>query len=134
MAAFINLKFPLRSFRRGFYEGNDTTVAAVTEDIKILLLTKKGERCINRHLGTNISVFDGIMFEQQNKEEIKTRVSEEIRSALKQWMPHVTLTNLEVIIDDDNQGLSLNYMLIKMKYILHNAPGITDTIQLKIVT
>ena len=132
MAGFINLKFPLRSFRRGFYEGNDTTIAAVTEDIKTLLLTKKGERCINRDLGTNISVFSGVLFEQQNKETIKAKVETEIKSALSKWMPYVILTKLEVITDDDDRGLALNYILIKMDYTLIGSSGLNEKIQIKI--
>lgn len=133
MASFINLKFPLRSYRRGFYEGNDTTIAAVTENIKTLLLTKKGERPIQRDLGCNLSVFDGVLFEQQTKEEIKEKVRTEIISALARWMPQVTLTGLEVYTDDDeNSGLAQNYLLIKMHYVLNNAPSVSDSIQLKI--
>ena len=51
----INLKFPLRAYRKGFFEMNNTTRAAIREDIKILLLTKKGERVVNSSIGTNIS-------------------------------------------------------------------------------
>ena len=35
----INLKFPLKSYRRGFFQGNTDTISAVREDIKTLLLT-----------------------------------------------------------------------------------------------
>jgi len=132
MASFINFKFPLRSYRRGFYEGNETTIAAVTENIKILLLTRKGERPINRSLGCSISTFQGILFEQQNKEEIKERVKMEITATMKKWMPQVALTGLEVDTDDENSGLALNYLLIRMKYALINAPNVSDSIQLKI--
>ena len=39
----INMKFPLKSFKRGFFEGNTDTLAAVRENIKTLLLTTKGK-------------------------------------------------------------------------------------------
>ena len=33
----INLKFPLKSYRRGFFQGNTDTIRAVRENIKVLL-------------------------------------------------------------------------------------------------
>ena len=66
----VNLKFPLRSFRKGFFEMNDTTIDAVKEDIKILLLTKKGERVVNSSIGTNIPILLGEMFEPIKKNEM----------------------------------------------------------------
>ena len=65
----INLKFPLRAFRKGFFEMNNTTVDAVREDIKILLLTKKGERVVNPTIGTNIPILLGELFEPIKKVE-----------------------------------------------------------------
>ena len=50
----INLKFPLKSYRRGFFQGNTDTISAVRENIKILLLTNKGERVMHANLGTGI--------------------------------------------------------------------------------
>ena len=59
----INLKFPLKSYRRGFFQGNTDTISAVRENIKILLLTLKGERVMHANLGTNIPVLQGQLFE-----------------------------------------------------------------------
>ena len=52
----INLKFPLKSYRRGFFQGNTDTISAVRENIKVLLLTTKGERVMHAELGTRIPV------------------------------------------------------------------------------
>ena len=54
----INLKFPLKSYRRGFFQGNTDTISAVRENIKTLLLTLKGERINDANLGTNIPVLN----------------------------------------------------------------------------
>mgnify|MGYP003657173871 CR=1 FL=1 len=37
MAGTINYSFPLRKFRQGFFEGNQDTIRAVRENIKILI-------------------------------------------------------------------------------------------------
>ena len=48
----INFKFPLKSFKQGFFQGNQTTKSAVREDIKVLLMTVKGERVMDKNMGT----------------------------------------------------------------------------------
>jgi len=131
----INFQFPLRSENSGFFSQNQTTIAAIREDIKTLLLTSKGERIIHSDLGTNISIFSGELFEQINPAEMKTRLTNEIKVTLEQWMPHIKLTTLEVIIEDDpsdNIGISRNDLLIKMNYTITDADKFTDSIQLRI--
>lgn len=128
----INLKWPLRSFQNGYFETNKTTLAAIKEDIKTLLLTRRGERVVNCDLGTNLSVFEGILFDQINKEEIKTRVSNEILSVLRRWMPNVMLTGLQVNTQDDDPKLQATQISIKMNYALKSATAAMDSIQIKV--
>ena len=131
----VNLKFPLRSFRKGFFEMNNTTLAAVREDIKVLLLTSKGERVINPAIGTNIPILLGQLFEPIDREEMESQIGAEIRGALETWMPYVTLTDIEVFRKEDNlRGFNLqeNDILVKMQYSLNNAEGLRDSIQLQI--
>ena len=128
----INFKFPLRKVGKGYFEGNKTTLAAVREDIKILLLTSKGERVMHKTLGTNIPIFDGELFDQISPEEMKIRLSNEIRTALKEWMPHIRLVSLEVIDFTKDDRLRPNEIVVKMDYVLTNAEQLKDTIQLRL--
>ncbi len=132
MARTINLKFPLRKFNRGFFMGNDTTLDAVKEDIKILLLTMKGERVVNVDLGTNIPVFDGILFEQIDKTEMRTIVRNEISSALEKWMPNVILSEITVLTRDEDASLEYSQIRVRMEYKLKNAESATDSVQFTI--
>jgi len=131
----INLKFPLRSYRKGFFEMNQTTLDAVREDIRILLLTKKGERVVNPDIGTNIPILMGQLFEPIKKQELEDNIGREIKSALQSWMPYVTLEKIEVFSEvDPPKGISLNsnQVLIKMSYRLNNNEALRDSIQLTI--
>lgn len=131
----INLKFPLRSYRKGFFEMNQTTLDAVREDIRILLLTKKGERIVNPDIGTNIPILMGQLFEPIKKQELEDNIGREIKSALQSWMPYVTLEKIEVFSEvDPPKGISLNsnQVLIKMSYRLNNNEALRDSIQLTI--
>lgn len=129
----VNLKFPLRAFRKGFFEMNNTTLDAVREDIKILLLTKKGERVINPTIGTNIPILLGELFEPIKKNEMEARIGAEIRDALENWMPFVRMDSIEIFTTDNppiGTNINENDILINMTYTLLNAAGITDSIQL----
>ena len=134
----VNLKFPLRSYRKGFFEMNNTTIDAVKEDIKILLLTKKGERVVNPSIGTNIPILLGELFEPIEKKEMEARIGAEIRSALETWMPYVTMdgievfsavdapygTNLNESLDEESKETSIHIvfsnMIIYSRYDLNN--------------
>lgn len=129
----VNLKFPLRSYRKGFFEMNNTTIDAVREDIKTLLLTKKGERVVNTTIGTNIPILLGELFEPIKKVEMESRIGAEIKSALETWMPFVTLDTIQVFSTADaphGTNINENDILVRMEYTLNDASGIKDSIQL----
>ena len=133
----INLKFPLRSYRKGFFEMNNTTLDAIREDIKILLLTKKGERVVNPSIGTNIPILMGELFEPIKEQEMSSRIGAEIRTALEAWMPYVRLDNIEIFSQDTVPGgtsLNPNDILVVMKNSVLNMWGISDSIQLNFET
>lgn len=131
----INLKFPLRSFRKGFFEMNNTTRDAIREDIKILLLTKKGERVVNSTIGTNIPILAGQLFEPAIKEDLEPEITIEVKQALATWMPYVTLESLEVFTSAEApRGIALEetQILVVMEYLVNNAEAMRDSIQLTV--
>ena len=131
----INLKFPLRSYRRGFFEMNTTTLAAIREDIKILLLTKKGERLINTDIGTNIPILAGQLFEPHDRDVLEEQIGTEVRGALAAWMPYIKLQGLNVYSDVDappGYNVQRNQALVLMNYSLENANGMSDSLALNL--
>ena len=134
MAGTINYSFPLRKFRQGFFEGNQDTIRAVREDIKILLMTKKGERLVNGRIGTNIPILLGSLFEQIVPEELEVRIRSEVEAAVRTYMPEIKLVSLKLYFEDNASdiGISIerNQVLIRMKYLLTNANSVVDSVQL----
>lgn len=131
----INLKFPLRAYRKGFFEMNNTTRDAIREDIKILLLTKKGERVVNSTIGTNIPILAGQLFEPAIKEDLEPEITIEVKQALATWMPYVTLESLEVFTSADApRGIALEetQILVVMDYLVNNSEAMRDSIQLTV--
>ena len=125
----INLKFPLRSYRRGFFEMNNTTTAAVRENIKILLMTVKGERVVNPSVGTNIPTLMGQLFEQIEPGEMEARIGAEITTALATWMPEVQMVGITVHTQDTapmGVALNPNDILLRMEYVYSGVPAMID--------
>ncbi len=96
----INLRFPLRAENRGLFATNKTTLDSIKENIKILLLTSKGERVINPDIGTNVPILSGQLFEQINKVELETRMTAEVSNAFKNWIKNATFSGLEIFTQD----------------------------------
>ena len=126
----INLKFPLRSYRQGFFEMNNTTNAAIKENIKTLLLTVKGERVVQPNIGTNIPTLMGKRFEPMKPREMEAKIGAEITTALEIWMPEVTMTSINIYTQDTvpfGTALNPNDILVRMEY---EYSGIPDMVEL----
>ena len=126
----INFKFPLKSYRRGFFQGNTDTINAVRENIKTLLLTRKGERVMHASLGTSIPVLQGQLFEPITKDETFENIRLEIESAIKQYLPYIRVINIRMITQDEEPELGNNKIRISMDYTITDQSAIVDTINI----
>ena len=126
----INFKFPLKSFKQGFFQGNQTTKSAVREDIKVLLMTVKGERVMDKNMGTNITILAGQLFEPITKEETFENVRLEIETAMSRYLPYVQILNIKMITQDEEPELGNNKVRISMDYTLSEQTAIVDTINI----
>ena len=116
----INFKFPLKSFKRGFFQGNQTTATAVREDLKTLLMTTKGERIMHKNMGTNIPILAGQLFEPIHKTELTEKIKLEITVAIEAYLPFLSLQNIMVFTNEDDPNLNVNQIRISMSYIIHD--------------
>jgi len=128
----INLKWPLRADNENFFSKNKTTLSAIREIIKVLLLTKKGERVINPDIGTNVPILTGELFENVNKIEMRMKLEAEISNAFKSFLDGIELVGLEVETQDENPELRLNDLLVKLSYKINNIENFNDKVQFKI--
>ena len=126
----INLKFPLKSYRRGFFQGNTDTIAAVRENIKILLLTLKGERVMHANLGTNIPVLQGQLFEPISRDETFENIRLEIETAIQSYLPYIRVLDIKMITQDEEPTLGNNKIRISMSYAISDQSALVDNINL----
>ena len=126
----INLKFPLKSYRRGFFQGNTDTLSAVRENIKILLLTLKGERVMHAEMGTNIPVLQGQLFEPISRDETFENIRLEIETAIQSYLPYIRVLNIKMITQEEEPILGNNKIRISMTYAISDQSALADTINL----
>jgi phage baseplate assembly protein W len=112
MANNINLKFPLRKSPQGAFAGNSTTIEAVKDNLKILLLTNYGERPINYDFGANLR---RVLFNEPGV-DIKQKIRDQIFAAVERWMPFVKIDSL-VVLDQNNDGtIESNKIRLKIHF------------------
>ena len=75
----------------GFFNRTKTALEQAKSNIKNLLLTNKGERLGNPTFGTNLL---SVVFTQENT-DLESRVEEEIRAAMGEFLPFINIVNIE---------------------------------------
>ena len=126
----INLKFPLKSYRRGFFQGNTDTIAAVRENIKILLLTLKGERVMHAELGTRIPVLQGQLFEPVTRDETFENIRLEIETAIQTYLPYIRILNISMITQETEPALGNNKIRVNMAYAISDQSALVDNVDI----
>ena len=126
----INLKFPLKSYKRGFFQGNSDTISAVRENIKTLLLTTKGERVMHNDLGTNIPVLQGQLFEPITRDETFENIRLEIETAIQTYLPYIRIHNIKMITQNEEPNLGNNRIRVNMSYSIADQSALVDNVDI----
>ena len=99
----------------GYFASTKTTIDAVKEDIKMLLLTQQGERLFQPLLGMNIRRF---LFEQITENTV-IEIENDIVSTFSRWLPFVQLNDINIDINEQDQ----NRIKKDVKFNIANAPN-----------
>ena len=114
----VGLKMPLGrqpGSGYGFFTTTKTTIDAVKEDIRLLLLTQQGERLFQPLLGMNIRRF---LFEQIAENTV-IEIENDIVATFSRWLPFVQLNDINVDISNQDR----NKIKIDIKFNIVNAPN-----------
>jgi len=81
-----------------------STYDQIKSNLIDLLLTNKGERVFNPEFGSDLRL---VLFEGLN-EDIDNEIRSLITTNVAIFVPEVTITNLDIVQDKDNNSLSLS--------------------------
>ena len=92
----------------GYFATTKTTMDAVKNDIKLLLMTQRGERLFQPFLGMNIRRF---LFEQIT-DDTAIEIENDIVDTFQTWLPLVQLQDIDVDLgDQDKNTIKINEIL-----------------------
>ena len=114
----LNIKFPLQDdvVKNRAFLMNSVTKEALTSNLLLLLLTKKGERYYEPDYGVNIRKY---LFEPKDG-VTQSDIEEEIRQTVKLFIPQLTISSVKFFSDTDDVGDDLGdnqiNILVEFKY------------------
>ena len=113
----VGLDFPIgrqAGDQMGYFATTKTTMDAIKNDIRLLLMTQRGERLFQPFLGMNIRRF---LFEQIT-DDTAIEIENDIVDTFQTWLPFVELQNIEVDLGDQDR----NTIKINVTFNIRNAP------------
>lgn len=122
----LNIKFPLRKGAAGAFDLNETTLDAVRDDLRMLLLTNHGERLVHGLFGANLRA---LLFENMSQ-DFETRIQDAIVLSVERWIPFVSVKDIEVKTGQNDLSLGPNETNIKVFFSVNNT-DLEDVLEVK---
>ena len=111
----------------GVFSTNYTTLTQAKDNLKNLILTKKGERLMNPDFGCDVWL---VLFEQMDGATIESRIETSIVDAVDTWLPYLSLTS--IVFDYDDSDIDTNRISLDIQFALASNPNLTESVQINI--
>ena len=111
----------------GVFSTNYTTLTQAKDNLKNLILTKKGERLMNPEFGCDVWL---VLFEQMDGDAIESKIETSIVDAVDTWLPYISLTS--IVFDYDDNDIDTNRISLDIQFALASNPNLTESVQINI--
>jgi len=111
----------------GIFSTNYTTLTQAKDNLKNLILTKKGERLMNPEFGCDVWL---VLFEQMDGDTIESKIETPIVDAVDTWLPYISLTS--IVFDYDDNDIDTNRISLDIQFALASNPNLTESVQINI--
>ena len=108
----------------GFFKGTKTTEDAIKSNIRLLLLTQRGERVMQPNLGINLRRF---LFEPIT-ENTAVEIENDIVQTFSYWLPFVQIRDIQI----DLSSQDANQIGIKIIFKVKNGSDRLSSVQVDI--
>ena len=115
------------SDKGGIFAVNYTTLTQAKDNLKNLILTRKGERIMNPTFGCDIYK---VLFEQMDGGLIESKIESTILDAVSNWLPYLNID--EIIFDYDNNDIDNNRINLELKFSLVSNPNLGDSVTINV--
>ena len=126
---FVGIDYPFHKSDgvEGWFKSTETTIEAVKNNIKLLLLTTRGERLMQPTLGLNLRRF---LFEQFT-DESRITIENEIVDTFRTFLPFVEIKDL-VIGMDETDAIGKNKLTISVLFNIIRDPNTLESVDVTI--
>lgn len=111
----------------GIFAVNYTTLTQAKDNLKNLILTKKGERLMNPEFGCDIW---RLLFEQLSGAGIENRIESSILDAVSIWLPYLNIDS--IVFDYDDVDIDNNKIFLDVKFSLVSNPNLSDNVTINV--
>jgi phage baseplate assembly protein W len=111
----------------GIFAVNYTTLKQAKDNLKNLILTRKGERIMNPLFGCDVS---DILFEPMVDSSISQRIEDSILEAVQTYLPYLEIQ--QILFDYDDEDIDANKIVLDIKFALTINPSLSDNLMLDI--
>jgi phage baseplate assembly protein W len=126
---FVGIDYPFHKSTgvEGWFKSTETTIEAVKNNIKLLLLTTRGERLMQPTLGLNLRRF---LFEQFT-DESRITIENEIVDTFRTFLPFVEIKDL-VIGMNETDAIGKNKLTISVLFNITRDPNTLESVDVTI--
>ncbi len=126
---FVGIDYPFhRSLGvEGWFKSTETTIEAVKNNIKMLLMTNKGERLMQPNLGLNLRKY---IFEQFT-DELRITIENEIVDTFNFWLPFVQVRDL-ILKMEETDAIGKNRLNISVLFNITKDPNTLESVDVTI--
>jgi phage baseplate assembly protein W len=111
----------------GIFSVNYTTLTQAKDNLKNLILTKKGERIMNSEFGCDVWK---VLFEPLDGALIETSIENSIVEAVSIWLPYL---NIDVIVFEYNENdIDDHRISLDIKFSLISNPNLSESVQINV--
>ena len=127
---FIGLDLPIRKSDgvEGYFTATSTTIAAIKNNIRNLLLTNRGERYLQPNIGLNLRRY---LFEQYST-DLEDSIKVEINDTIAMWLPFVLIKEITVKMSNVNNDIGAHTLQIYVVFSIQQAANLLENITVEI--
>jgi uncharacterized protein len=120
-------KLPLLINGSNGYENNQTVMAVINQNLKMILLTSPGERIMDPNFGVGMKRY---LFEQ-NDSSTYSRIKGKIRRQVSEYMGYINIEDVSFASESNNENITANGLLVTIKFSI-NANGAVSSLTVNI--